>query len=234
MGVIRSAAASVWLPLVAVGISVAQEPSAADRFYDRIDAARAEYRQAVAEEIRNATEVEILLLRFDDVAYAEGGYDATVAGYGQDSRSEGADADQRFPIAPYGATTSVLAKKRLPAKRCQALLDALAMQIERPRHTGGALCHFPVHGLRVFGEGDATGQSGDLPLIYSGTFCWLCENFGFAYPDGHGAEWLDTTDALRDAVEKFMPVPAAELQRFQEKYPPKRRAGRAERNAPAQ
>lgn len=173
----------------------AQSKSPREVYSERIQAARTEYRVAIAKQIRAAKVVEVFLLKFDDV------------------RKEDVlnDDETRFPIGPYQATTSVISQRKLTAEEMKPLLVELADRIAKPDHTGGAFCHFPIHGVRVFAEEHNGDIANNLP-IYSGSFCWECSNFGFEYPDG--AEWLDTNDKLQKILSKLMPIPDSETKRF--------------------
>ena len=184
----------------------AQDKSPDEVYAERIETARAEYRVAIAKQIRGAKIVEIALLRFDDVRKV-------------DLLN---DDEQRFPIAPYEATTSVISQRKLTAVEMKPLLFELAKQIERPKHTGGALCHFPIHGVRVYSD-EPSGEPFDSKILYSGTFCWACGNFGFEYPDG--AEWIETNGKLKDIFNQLLPVPKGEVERFNKTYPSKPKTG---------
>jgi len=189
------------LLLLPVGVC-AQDKSPDEAYGERIDQARAAYRMAIAKQIRQAKIVEVVLLRFDDVRKVD----------------LFNDDESRFPIAPYEATTKVISEKTLPPSERKELLLELANQIEKPEHEGGALCHFPIHGVRVYSD-EPSGKPFDSKLIYTGSFCWVCGNFGFTYPDG--AEWLDTNDNLKAIFNKLLPVPKEETERFEKKYPTK-------------
>lgn len=183
------------LALVAPLVAFAQEKSPDEVYGERIEEARAAYRVAIAKQIRGAKIVEIALLRFDDVRKVD-----LVN-----------DDEQRFPIAPYEATTSVITQRKLTAAEMKPLLLELANQIERPEETGRALCHLPIHGVRVYSD-EPSGEPFDSKLLYSGTFCWTCRNFGFEYPDG--AVWLHTNAKLKDIFNRLLPVPESEVERF--------------------
>lgn len=185
------------LLIVPIG-AIAQEKSPEDVYGERIAHARAAYRVAIAKQIRQAKIVEIVLLRFDGLRKVDA-FD---------------DDEERFPVAPYEATTSVISEKKLNASQSKELLLALASQIEKPEHEGGAFCHYPIHGVRVY-SAEPSGPF-DSKLIYAGSFCWVCDNFGFAYPDG--AEWLDTNSKLQAVINKLLPVPRKESERFEKKY----------------
>ena len=81
-------------------------------------------------------------------------------------------------------------------------------QFEKPAHGGGAMCHFPIHGLRIY-----KGEK----VLYEGTFCWMCSNFSIQYP--RGTAWLDTSADLKKLFTKLMPIPQTEMDRFYKKYP---------------
>ncbi len=175
--------------------ALAQAQSPEKVYDDRIREARAEYRVALARRIRGAKAVEVFLLKFDDV------------------RKENIveDDDQRFFIAPYEATTAIISRRKLGAAEMQSFLAELADQISRPEHNGGAFCHFPVHGVRIYSD-DTNGESSGAKMIYSGTFCWECGNFGFEYPDS--AQWLDTSKKLKEIFNQVLPIPKSEIERF--------------------
>ncbi|TWU51537.1 hypothetical protein Poly59_31290 [Rubripirellula reticaptiva] len=182
------------LPLLAS----AQDTSPRNAYESRIETARHEYRKAISKQIRSAKSVELVLLRFDDVKKPD----------------PFNDDESRFPIAPYGATCGIISTKKLNADECKDLLLALADQIEKRSHTGGAFCHYPIHGIRIYTA--AIDDAANSDTIYTGSFCWVCKNFGFAYPDS--AEWLDTTSSLHDIFNKLLPIPDEELRRFKTQF----------------
>ena len=65
--------------------------------------------------------------------------------------------------------------------------------------------HFPIHGIRIY-----SGEE----LLHEGTFCWVCGNFSFSYPQG--SAWLDSN---AEFYERLLPIPQSELDRFHKKYP---------------
>jgi len=205
--------------LATTGAVQAQEKPPEETYGERVEEARAEYRMAMASQIRKAKYVELLLLRFDDMKENE---ELTFAQEIERDEEWNGKTDEkiRFPIDPYDVTTSVISKRQLKPVEVKEVLFALANQIEKPKHTGGAICHFPIHGLRVFASEPTDEPFADPPLS-SGSFCWACRNFGFDYPDG--AEMLDTSDELKAILNKLLPVPQAELDRFRKKYPHKSR-----------
>lgn len=105
--------------------------------------------------------------------------------------------------------TKVLAKKEVSDADRVKLLGSLAKQVAVREQAGGALCHYPIHGLKVYRRGK---------LLYETTFCWKCSNFGFSYPNGD-RQWLSTNDELRAIFHRLMPIPQSEVERFEKKYP---------------
>ncbi|MEM6690617.1 MAG: hypothetical protein AAF664_14375 [Planctomycetota bacterium] len=175
-------------------LASAQEVSPSDNYESQIAHVRIRYRQEIAKQIHSASVVELVLLRFDDLKEA-GPFN---------------DDDSRFPITPFGKTTSIISSKTLSASERRQLLQALATQLEKPVHDGGAFCHYPIHGIRILAKPRDEASEGEA--IFTGSFCWVCKNFGFTYPDA--AEWLDTSSELQDICNKLLPVPAQERARF--------------------
>lgn len=118
--------------------------------------------------------------------------------------------DHEFPILPYGKKSKVLKQMTLTEEQRAELLPPLqkVVGLEKDNY-GGAFCHFPIHGVRVF--------SGDKVIFHS-SFCWACSNFAVNYPDEPA--WVAIFgNELYEVISRLMPVPASELERFREKYP---------------
>jgi hypothetical protein len=163
-------------------------------FYDALEKAEAKYREGKAAQIRKADRVVVYLVDFDGIS------DEDAFGFGDESET--------ISIAPYDKRTKILNSKEVGDVDRKRLLEALSKKIAEPEHSGGAFCHFPIHGVRIY--------SGD-ELLHEGTFCWVCGNFGFSYPQGSG--WLDTNADLKEIFTILMPIPQSELDRFHKKYP---------------
>jgi len=161
-------------------------------FYDALEKIEAKYRAGKAKLIKKADRVVVYIVDFDGIA------DEDIF----------ANEDETIAIAPYGKQTKILNAKEIEAGDRKRLLDLLSKTIAEPRHTGGAMCHFPIHGIRVY-----TGDD----LLHEGTFCWVCGNFSFSYPQGSG--WLDTNVELKEIFTKLAPIPQSEMDRFYKKYP---------------
>ncbi|MEO1857952.1 MAG: hypothetical protein ABGY95_11400 [Rubritalea sp.] len=163
-------------------------------FYKAIEKAEAKYRVGKAALIKKADRVVVYLVDFDGIS------DDDVFG--------GGDGSETISIAPYGKRTKILSTKEIGPGDRKRLLETLSKKIAEPKHTGGAFCHFPIHGIRIYAGED---------LLHEGTFCWVCGNFVFSYPQGAG--WLDTNAELKKIFTKLIPIPQSELDRFHKKYP---------------
>ena len=161
-------------------------------FYDALEKAEAKYRVGKAVLIKKADRVVVYLVDFDGIS------DEDVFG----------DDSETISIAPYGKRTKIRSTKEIGAGDRKRLLEILSKKIAEPEHTGGAFCHFPIHGIRIYAGED---------LLHEGTFCWVCGNFAFSYPQGSG--WLDTNAELKKIFTKLIPIPQSELDRFHKKYP---------------
>jgi hypothetical protein len=161
-------------------------------FYHGLKAIQATYRVGKAEVLRKADRVVVYVVEFDEIM----------------DQDPFALDDGFIAIAPYGKQTRILSSKAIGGEDRQRLLEVLSDQIAKPDHHGGAFCHFPIHGIRIY-AGEA--------LLHEGTFCWACGNFSFSYPMGSG--WLDTNAELEEIFNELVPIPQEELDRFHAKYP---------------
>jgi len=134
-------------------------------FYDALEKAEVKYRVGKAALIKKADRVVVYLVDFDGIS------DEDIFG----------DASETISIAPYGKRTKILSSKEIEEEDRKRLLETLSKKIAEPEHTGGAFCHFPIHGIRIYAGED---------ILHEGTFCWVCGNFAFSYPQGSG--WLST------------------------------------------
>jgi hypothetical protein len=98
-----------------------------------------------------------------------------------------------------------LKTKVLPAEESKKLVPVLRDNVAVERNDGGAFCHYPIHGVRLW-----AGKK----LIFESSFCWECANFYVPYPD-QTAGWVGLTgDNLQDVMTELMPIPAKEIERF--------------------
>jgi len=161
-------------------------------FHAAIESARAKYRAGQSDMIRKADRVIIYLVAFDTISKEE----------------IFENGDDVIKISSSSGVVNILETKEVGDENKAKILDALAKQIAKPEHNGGAMCHFPIHGIRVY-----RGEK----LLHEGTLCWMCGNFSFSYPEGF--EWLDTSKELEAIFTTLLPIPQKELDRFYKKYP---------------
>lgn len=173
---------------------------ALDAYHKAMDQAQSVYRRGLAEALSEATKVEVYLLDFE-VKPFEGGTE----GVWKFNLPK-----NQFPIGPYKSVTRILKTKVLSPEQRKELLPALQAVVGVEKSTQGAMCHFPIHGLRVW--------AGDR-LILETSFCWLCENFALEYPDFR-ERWIGIQGTkLKEIINALMPIPKAELDRFKKSYP---------------
>lgn len=149
------------------------------------------YRAKLAEILNLADAVEIYRLDF------------SMAG----EVPEGKESDF-FPIKPYGQMSEILARKRLNGEDLEACRKATAELLRVPENSGGAFCHYPIHGVRFL-----RGEE----VVFESSFCWKCSNYYVTLPnDKEGsASWCGIdSDGIRKFLEKQLPIPQSELDRF--------------------
>lgn len=164
-----------------------------NEFLEKKQKLRNEYRVKFSEVLLKADRVEISIVKFDEDIGESG--------------SPFADVDDKEKIKVFNfGQTSVLKKRMLLKAEKDEVLKILSKGISNPDSSGGALCHYPIHGLKVYKKDK---------LIYEATFCWVCGNFGFHYPDG--SKYLGTTKEMEKLFTKLMPIPQSEIERFNKK-----------------
>jgi hypothetical protein len=177
--------------------SFADRQKLIDKFFDGIEGVRADYRKSYSKDLKKCDRVTIYLLDFDDIKET------------RDPFSGEKEEKQRMRICRYGdRAVAILKEKKLNEKEKERILTVIAKQVSVEEQYGGAFCHFPIHGIRAY--------SGEQLLLES-TFCWVCGNFGFEYPDG--SQWLDTTGQMEEIFNEYLPIPQSEIERFRKKYP---------------
>lgn len=165
-----------------------------------LEQAQSAYRKGLSEALPAATKIEVYLLDFD-VKDVDGG-------------TEGAwkfllPKDQ-FPIGPYKKMTRILKTKVLTPKQSKELLPALQSVVGVEKNPPSAMCHFPIHGLRIW--------AGDR-LMFETSFCWFCGNFALEYPD-YTDHWIGIQGTeLKKIINDLIPIPQTELDRFKKQYP---------------
>ena len=123
------------------------------------------------------------------------------------------ERDSYFPIVPYGSFSKILKAKKLDGKdvaECRKAVAGFVASEDLP----GAFCHLPIHGIRLFAEGQ---------LVFETSICWMCGNYYLSYPDddGFSASWVGFNDKkLKAFLDKVMPIPQSELDRFEKSKNP--------------
>ena len=149
------------------------------------------YRAKLAEMLNLADAIEIYRLDF------------SMAG----EVTEGKENDF-FPIKPYGQMSEILARKRLNGEDLEACRKATAELLKVPENSGGAFCHYPIHGVRFL-----RGEE----IVFESSFCWKCSNYYVSFPnDKEGsASWCGIdSEGIQKFLEKHLPIPQSELDRF--------------------
>lgn len=165
--------------------------------YEANSKADRDYRSAVASAFQFADRVEVYLLDF-----------SINKDYGYRLK----DDEKGFPIRPYSrepfdeAKTKILNTSKVPAKEIPTWCAAVTKMVTSDKESGGAFCHYPIHGLRIYAG---------TKLLFETSICWTCNNFYFTYTSE--SEWVHLTEDANDLkklLDGFMPIPEAELQRF--------------------
>ncbi len=171
-------------------------------YFNELAKARSDFRVQLARSLRHADRIEIYLLDFEIEDTDSNFY------YWENRLGE-----NEFPVLAYGAKTRILDRKNLTQEQIGELLPELKNVVGIEGNVGsGAMCHIPIHGVRVY-----EGKS----LLFQSSFCWKCHNFAVSYPDGNA--WVQIHGhELHEAFETLLPVPQEEIDRFNERFGPQK------------
>lgn len=198
---------ALWIPALVILLAAAADAeegarsqaaaqrlqTAALKFEEDLDRAKADYRQRISKALETADKIEIFLLEFDSLKPAPD----------DDVRFDAADDDGRFPVLPYKARAKVLEHRTLTKAERGELLLLLREVVGKTKDPGGSFCHLPIHGLRAF-EGET--------LLFESSFCYVCQNFYVRYPTE--ARWFGLeAKPFEAAMKKLMPIPPSEIER---------------------
>lgn len=184
------------------------------RFYDAKSKIQSDYRRDLAAVLAKGDRIEVYLLDFETE-------DTPSDFLFWDTRLE----ENEFPIIPYGGKSKILKRSTLTAEQKLKFMPKLQEVVGiQGKIDGGAFCHFPIHGVRVY--------AGDT-IIFQSSFCWKCNNFAVSYPDRPAWVAIRGVD-LFEAFSKLMPIPQSELDRFNVKYGPKPQATKEAQGAAGQ
>lgn len=168
-------------------ISTIRSEAESKRFdgHEKVDR---DFRTAVAGTFQFADRVDVFLLDYS---------------IGKDLAYKPKVGDETFPIRPYQKETKILKKREVPTKEIQQWCVAVTKTItSEKKFSGGALCHMPIHGLRIYARNE---------LLFETSICWHCRNYYFE------TDWQSLTEDaadLRKLLEAHMPVPEEEKARF--------------------
>ena len=158
--------------------------------HEAMEAANTVYRKGLAEALSTATEVEVLLL------------DPNMKKADTDFNWEYSQPRDRFPIMPYGQTSKIFQRRTLTAEEVKALMPSLKTTVKAEDRHYGAMCHFPIHGLRIYNGED----NGRRKIVFQTSICYMCQNFYIAID--HDAGWVGlTSKEFQEVMERLMPIP---------------------------
>ena len=212
----------------------APEPDGSDLVMDALYAAdqsfskaqkkiRDDYRKEYQKIIKLAETVEIYLLDFEMIRQLPKGElepsNSLVEGSQLDAEEHEIleeEVSEKPPgfmrIGPCFTFSKILKRKVLEAKAVKQGEEAVSDLLGRPDKDTSAWCHYPIHGIRM-----ATKKG---EILFQTSVCYACGNYFFRYPEYRGeADWIDfSSEKLEAFLKKEMPIPQAELDRFEAKY----------------
>lgn len=162
-------------------------------FYDQMRVAQRDYRRRLSEIILKADKIEVFLLDF------------TIP----EVESDAVTGIETFPIVPYSKDTRIIKKAVLGQGDLQAFKEAVVSALTGEENEGGVMCHYPIHGIKIFRSNEPVFQT---------SLCWACGNYYVEYPNG--ASWDQMTmgfGQLKDLLDKHMPIPPEEMEKFRRK-----------------
>ncbi len=141
------------------------------------------------------------LPRFDRIEL----YAVSMPRHFSDEQPKREPSDQTFPVRPYGVFADIHAQKTITGGDCDKVRKA--WQSLRFDRLGGAFCHYPAYGLRLYR---------DDVLLFETTICWECQNFYVPRYDAekrrHTHGWYgfakdDNSNALLELFQSLLPHP---------------------------
>ena len=202
---------------------------AREQFFNGLEEVKVQYMKDLSKAVAKADRAEIFLLDFEitkQVPLPEEFDEKTLAkiekelGLEQIEGQPEREKEERieglfFLTSPYEGCSKILQRKELKGEFLSACKEAVAEILNKGVIGGGAFCHYPIHGIRLYVD--------DL-IVFESSLCWECGNYFVYFPDdGNSATWIGIGG---EKIEKFcmkeMPIPQAELDRFKSKYGPKK------------
>lgn len=206
---------SLWSALALCSLSLggatfAQDasPSKLDKaesaYYKDLNIANKNYRKALAAALDDAVQAEIHLLDGEVVPLPKENNDP--------SEKTPLDPTTTFVVAPYHSTTKILKSRLVEGPELAKLLPHLKQTVGVEENTHGALCHEPIHGIRVWDK--------DHRILFESSFCYKCGNFYITYPNygDSSAQWtgISQKEFVKIMIE-LMPFRQAEVDRSEKK-----------------
>ena len=159
-----------------------------------IEKADREYRAAIAATFKYADRIEVFLLDFD---WGVGNYRVN-------------EEEPVFQIDNQrSGETQIFKQTTVPTKDIPQWCAATTKLLLSQRFDGGAFCHLPIHGIRIWAHDH---------LLFQTSLCWHCQTYYFAYPDVTQSLAISRDGAdLEKLCKDVMPVPPhEEMKKMQE------------------
>lgn len=193
------------------GKAIAQETlpakleKAENAYYHDQDIAKKNYRKALAAALDDAVRAEIYLLDFETVALPKKSSDPFETTPPRPANT--------FVIAPYDSTSKILKQRVVKGPELAKLLPHLKQTVGVEYTVPGAMCHFPIHGIRVWDK--------EWRILFESSFCYKCSNYYITYPnyrDG-SPQWTGLSQKdFEKVMTELMPIPQSEVDRFEAKF----------------
>jgi hypothetical protein len=171
-----------------------------DAYFRAIAKAESIYREALASSLNDADEIEVFLLDFE----------TQPIGNVKDPNWFNRLPLDLFPIVPAKAASRIINRRSLSENERKLLLPPLQRILIARENTRDA-CHFPIHGIRIWRRN---------VIVFQTSICCHCHTFYIKYPPTDSSGFLGFSDAgFCELMNKLMPIPQHEIDRFNEKYP---------------
>ena len=155
-----------------------------------------QFRERFAKVLMRADRAEVFLLKFDT---------------SEKEKQAGGDEVLTLGLLDESSVIKILLTRELDKETTAELLPLLSAVVAQP-DSGSPLCHYPIHGIRLWG--------GDQ-VIFQSSICWVCGNYHFTYPDGSTAYvGFDQSNDFQELVNRLMPIPKSESERFAKNVSP--------------
>lgn len=178
---------------------------AQNKFVEEKRNAEAAYRSRLAEAFRLVDWAEVMLLDFEVEPKPKGREVGEFFG-----EVEGFERRTHLFVPNYDAYSRIIKTKKMEGDSLKQLVSAVDEVFKEPIQGRGPLCHFPIHGIRLY-IGDE--------LFFETSFCWHCSNYFMRMTGEWDGMWVDFRgEKLEEFLKKEMPIPKAELDRFNAKY----------------